>query len=54
MGIELWNGVRVGGAGGGKWLEAKIWELGNLVGKELVYGFSREYSGGRCGVGRGG
>ena len=50
-GIELWNRVREVGAAGGKRLEAKIWELGNLVGEEPIYGSGRQNSGGRGRVG---
>lgn len=39
-GIELWDRVREVRAAGGKRLQAKIWELGNLVGEELIYGIS--------------
>lgn len=53
-GIKLWDRIRKIRAGGGERLEAKVWELGNLVGEEFDYGFGREDCSGRGGVGRGG
>ena len=53
MEIELWNLACVGRQDRRERLEAKVWELGNLVGEELDCGFAGEDCGGRERVGRG-